>query len=129
MARIVIAVADPLGLKQPAEPLLLRSYVEVAIDGPTIEAAIALPRDAVREGSTVYVVDGENRLQIKPFQELRRKGNQVLVQAGLAAGERVVTSRVPGAVAGMKVRLPGEAAPAAPPGAPKAAEASAESRP
>jgi RND family efflux transporter MFP subunit len=118
MARIVVAVADPLGLAQPAEPLLLRAYVEVSIEGPTLDNVIAVPRDAVREGNTVYVIDGENRLQIKAFEELRREGAQVLVQTGLAAGDRVITSRVPGAVAGMVVRLPGEA----PPSAPKAPE-------
>ena len=108
MARVVVEVPDPLGLQAPAEPLLLRSYVEVHIEGPAVDNLIALPRSAVHEGGLVYTVTGENRLEIKPIQEARRMGDDILVRAGLTPGERVITSRIPGPVEGMLLRVKGD---------------------
>ena len=123
MARVIIEVADPLGLASDVEPLLLRSYVQVRIQGPTLESLFALPRSAVREGDLVWVVDAENRLVIREVEEARRLGDQILVRKGLAAGDKVVTSRVASPVEGMALRIKGAEAVA------QAPASAAEARP
>ena len=123
MARVIIEVADPLGLASDVEPLLLRSYVQVRIQGPTLESLFALPRSAVREGDLVWVVDAANRLVIREVEEARRLGDQILVRKGLAAGDKVVTSRVASPVEGMALRIKGAEAVA------QAPASAAEARP
>ena len=55
MARVVVAVQDPLGLeseKSDELPLLLGSYVEVRLDAGELENVITVPRDSpARRGS------------------------------------------------------------------------------
>ena len=69
-----------------------------------------LPRSSLREGSTVYVVDDEERLRVRAVDVLRAQGDRVFIAEGLRAGERVCTSPLEAAVDGMHVRVVGPAA-------------------
>lgn len=121
MARVLIAVDDPLGLglttaaatdaQADRLPLLVGAYVEVEIEGGELTDVIAIPRAALHGGDTVYV-DADGRLEMKQVDILWRRADSVLVGAGLAPGDHVVLSPVPGAVAGMKLRRQGAPAPA-----------------
>ena len=114
MARVLVAIDDPLGLglstAPSAEtdperlPLLVGAYVEVEIEGDDLADVIEVPRDALRNGDTVYAYD-EGTLAIRPVDVIWRRRDSVLVGSGLRAGERVIVSPVPGAVPGMKLRL------------------------
>lgn len=113
MARVLVAIDDPLGLgltttpspdaRTDQLPLLVGAYVDVEIDGDDLADVIAVPRDAVRGGDTVYVfVDGQ--LVIRPIDVIWRRRDAMLVGGGLRPGERVIVSPISGAVAGMKLR-------------------------
>lgn len=106
MARLLIEVSDPLGLKgkQPSLPLLLGSFVEVEIEGQVLEMVVALPRVALREGNRVYVVDRDGRLGIRRVEIAFREKKQVFVRKGLDPEERVITSPLATPVPGMKLR-------------------------
>jgi RND family efflux transporter MFP subunit len=114
MARVLVAIDDPLGLGLAAKhspdangerlPLLVGAYVDVEIDGEELAAVIEVPRDAIRGGNTVYVYES-GALAIRQIDVIWRRRDTVLVGSGLQAGDRVVTSPVPGAVAGMKLRI------------------------
>jgi RND family efflux transporter MFP subunit len=130
MARILVEVADPLGLStQAAEqsnnaktastageaapsstalPLLLGAYVRVVIAGHGVAEAIELPRKAMRDGQSVYLFGNDSRLEIRPVELLWGRADTVLLKAGLAPGERVVTSRIGAPIAGMLLRLPAD---------------------
>ncbi len=143
MAKVLVEVRDPLGLdrtqqtavgEEPATeaglPLLIGSFVEVAIDGREVNRAIEVPREALRDGDRVYVMEGErvdvpswfrdmvfwadgahlselltlNTLEIRDVTVVWRTEESVIVTEGLRTGELVITSPVPAPIDGMKVR-------------------------
>jgi len=106
MARVVVEVADPYGLRggRGGLDLELGAFVEVALQGVTLSGVVVLPRRALREGDTVWVVDGGDLLRIRSVSVARLERSEALVTAGLAAGDRVVLTAVAGAAEGMAVR-------------------------
>lgn len=107
MARILVAIDDPLGLTRPDGelPMLLNSYVSVEIGARPIENAFEIPRAALREGSRVFVVTAENTLGIRPVTIVWRREKSVIVSSGIAPGDRVITSRIAAPAEGMPVRV------------------------
>ena len=103
MARLLIAVKDPMSLKSDLPPLLLDTYVRVDIDGPTMNNLITLPRKAIREGSQVWI-DNNGKLEIRPAHILYGQKDQVLIDKGIEDGEYVITSSIPVPIPGMNVR-------------------------
>lgn len=114
MARLIVSVEDPLDLQRPLDqrriPLLLGSYVTVVLEGATLEDVIEVPRTALHDGTNVYVaVDGE--LSIRQVDIAWRRADSVYVREGIRPGERYVTSPIPIAVDGMKIRVAGDEPP------------------
>ncbi len=105
MARVLIRVRDPLGLKEPGRkpPLLVGSYVRVEINAGRLDHVLSLPRAALREGGHVWVVDTNSQLQIRAVEVLWRRRDNVLVSNVLKPGEQVITSGLRMALPGMKV--------------------------
>lgn len=106
LARVRIAVEDPLGLEAaPGEtgilPLLLGSYVRVAIDGPVVENVVELPRAVLRENETVWVKDADDRLRIASVEVVVGRPRTVLVKSFLGPDEEIVASPLPVAIPGM----------------------------
>jgi len=103
MARILVSIENPLG--QPGDlPLLLGSFVDVAIGAQPIDDAIRLPRAALRNGRSVYVMNDLDQLEIRDVQIAWAEPDAVLVTGGLKANERVVTSRIATPVPNMLLR-------------------------
>jgi RND family efflux transporter MFP subunit len=113
MARLLVTIENPLG--QPGDlPLLLGSFVDVAIGAQPIDNAIRLPRVALRNGRNVYVMNDEDLLEIRDVQIAWTEPDAVLVIDGLRPNERVVTSRIATPVPNMLLRT-AEPAPEASP--------------
>jgi len=110
MARLLVTVDDPLGLRQPATagvaalPLLLGAYVNVQLAGSTVDDVVVLPRSALRDGNRVYVMTAKGKLDIREVTVKRRQGTRVMITEGLTDGERIITSAMPSAVQGMDLR-------------------------
>ena len=84
--------------------------MKAAITGQPLEDVTVLPAVALRDGDRLYLLDAEDRIQIRSVEVLRRERDEVLIGAGLSPGERVVVSPMRFATEGMQVRLaPGEA--------------------
>lgn len=122
MAQLMVQVDDPLNLA-PSEaadgaaeraPLLLGAYVTVEIEGRTLDDVYEVPRLAVRPGDRIWKVTDERTLEITPVRVVRRRADTVLIDEGVAAGDRIVTSRLTAPVPGMRLRLPGDKKPEAP---------------
>lgn len=108
--QVVVAVDDPYG--QTAHlPLVRNMYVQVTLTGPALPPAILLPDTVVHEGDTVYLMDAEGRLEIRPVTVAFRQEGQVVLADGLAVGERVVADDLVPAMAGMLLRDVAGAAP------------------
>jgi RND family efflux transporter MFP subunit len=112
MARILIEVDDPFGVRGAANPesnptgipLLVSSYVDVQIQGPTVENLVEVPREAVHGGHEVYVYSDDDTLDIREVDIAWERPETVLVRTGLQRDDRVVTSPIATAIEGMKLR-------------------------
>jgi RND family efflux transporter MFP subunit len=114
MARLLVAIEDPFGLlaetRQAAGdaepvPLLLGSYVTVEVEAGELENVVEVQRVAVHEGNKVYVALADGTLGIRRVKIAWRRPDSVLVAEGLVDGERIVTSRIPTPIPGMRLRL------------------------
>jgi len=113
--RLIYAIAevdDPYGLgADKGTPLAVGMFVMAEIAGVNSRAALVLPRLALRNANKVYVINDDNRLEIRTVEVLSTSEDRVLVTEGVKPGEKVVTSTVPAAVDGMEVRaINGESA-------------------
>jgi hypothetical protein len=64
---------------------------------------VVLPRNSLRNGNRVLVVDEDNRLHYRTIEPLRLHQDEVLIKSGLEAGERVCISPLQTAIEGMSV--------------------------
>ncbi len=107
-ARVLVEVPDPLGLEliggTSRTPLLIGTYAEVEIEVGVLPDVFALPLAALRPSDLVFVMDDEERLRIREVEVIRREPDAVVIKEGLAEGELVVVSPLPGAVEGMALR-------------------------
>ncbi len=97
-------VVDPYGLGATGGmPLAVGMFVSAEIEGISELPAYVIPRLALRNQDTVYVINAENRLEIRTVKVLSTSEEQVMVTSGVSTGEQVVTSTLPNAVDGMDV--------------------------
>ena len=88
-----------------APPLLVGEYVTVELDGAKIDHYVTVPRSALREDDTVWIVR-EGALDIVPVQVLQQADEQAfVVSEEIADGDVLVVSDLPVATQGMKVRV------------------------
>lgn len=107
MARLLVLVDDPLSRKTSQDqqlPLLLGEYVRVEIDGPQLSNVFVLPRNTLREGSRMWVKNGNNQLEIRQVEVALSTHDSLLIQSGLHEGDEVVTSPLPVALPGMALQ-------------------------
>ncbi|MGB5219438.1 MAG: efflux RND transporter periplasmic adaptor subunit [Polyangiales bacterium] len=125
MARILVRIKNPLGEKGGL-PLLLGSFVDVAVRAQPIDDAIRVPRVALRNGRSVYVMNDEDLLEIRDVEIAWSEPEAVLVTSGLEPDERVVISRIATAIPNMLLRT---AEPAPQPTEPRPSEPAAHAIP
>ena len=115
LARLIVRVPDPLEQKVAEKdrkgPLLLGSFVRVAIQGKTLKSVTKIPRRALRDDHQVWIVDAQDTLQIKDVNVIWRSGDFVVVDEQFKDSERLVISTLSPVVSGMKVRVSGSGAP------------------
>ena len=107
-AHVVVTVIDPLDQEEAATSLLNEllpgMFVEVRIQGEELADVIVVPRGALRDNDTVWIADSENRLRIRAVDIVRRERDEILVKAGLQAGEQIILTGLSGAAEGMLLR-------------------------
>ena len=102
MVPVVVRVEKPYASKPP---LMAGLFVTVEIQGRTLENAAVIPRAALRDNNTVWVVDETGLLVFRRVDVARLGTNQAILRSGLKDGEMVVTSGLKIVTDGMKVRL------------------------
>jgi multidrug efflux pump subunit AcrA (membrane-fusion protein) len=85
-------------------PLSVGLYVNADIQGRSANNVVVLPRTALRNNNQVLVVDAEQRLRYRKVELLRLYQDNLLINSGLAAGERVCVSPIQTAIDGMTVK-------------------------
>ncbi len=120
MARLLVVVDDPLNLRSPLQAqtgnhrnrkkdihqaeggrILIGSYVKVRIDAGTFDGVYSIPRQALREGGVVWVQDSRNTFRIRPVQVVWREKDEILVNADLKEGDKLILSRLQSPLPGM----------------------------
>ena len=102
MINVVVRVDHPYREKPP---MAMGLFVSVEIQGRPLPDAAVIPREALRQGDIVYLVDEEGVLHFSPVKIARRQGDQIIVEEGLESGDLTVTSVLKTPTDGMKVRL------------------------
>ncbi len=84
-------------------PLPVGLFVNADIEGLLVDDVVVLPRNALRTGNRVLVVDDDNKLRFREIETLRFYQDDVFIKAGLQPGERVCISPMQTPIEGMTV--------------------------
>jgi RND family efflux transporter MFP subunit len=108
MARILVEVKDPLGLKTPGKsqlPLLIGEYVRIEIEGRQLQNVYRIPRAALRDDADLWIVSKDGKLEIRKVEIIWRDAQTVLLQEGLEPDDRLIVSDLPSPIPGMPVQI------------------------
>jgi RND family efflux transporter MFP subunit len=106
MARVLVAVDDPLGRAEGAPevpPLMLGAFVEVQIEGRPLVDVVRVSRGHVRKNGTVWVMK-DGALDIRRVGIVLRDERHAYVREGLEGSERIVASDLARVVPGAPLR-------------------------
>ncbi|UCF86824.1 MAG: efflux RND transporter periplasmic adaptor subunit [Nitrospiraceae bacterium] len=109
MTEVVVEIQDPYGIKDKSEPdrpaLATGTFVQILIHGKILENVSVIPRRALREDETVWIMDRESKLRIQKIVPVRIEQEEVIVAERLEEGDRIILTNISGAADGMKLRL------------------------
>jgi len=103
LVSVVVEVPEPFDASDSRPPLVPGMFVEVQIEGRVLKKAVAVRRDAMRQGNSVWVVNND-RLHIQPLEIARADKDFAYAVSGLEDGAMIVLSSLDMATEGMKVR-------------------------
>jgi len=105
--RMIYAIAEipePYDRKNNTAPMAVGLYVNAEINSHKDQDTLMFPRLALHNKDKVYVINAENKLEIRTVKVLSTSKDFVYVASGVIAGEKVVTSTVPVVIEGMQVK-------------------------
>jgi RND family efflux transporter MFP subunit len=99
---VVVAVDNPAALAEPGKrpPLFRNTFVEVELTSTPQEGRLVVPVSALHQGR-IYVVNEDNRLELRKVEVDFTQDSYAVLNRGIKPGERIVTSDLASAVAGM----------------------------
>lgn len=109
-SRVIYAVAevtDPYGVlgESRQQPLKIGTFVSAEILGRDAGEVVVLPRLALQADNTVLVANESDELEVRPVVVVRAEPHQVYISAGVADGERVVTTNIEAPVPGTRLAI------------------------
>ncbi|MBV1874712.1 MAG: efflux RND transporter periplasmic adaptor subunit [Gammaproteobacteria bacterium] len=91
----IASIQDPYKLnKQDSQALPLGTFVNALIEGATLEQVARIPRYALHNNTSLFIVDKSNVLHSRAIQFSKLDKNTLLVKQGLTEGEKVVLTRL-----------------------------------
>jgi multidrug efflux pump subunit AcrA (membrane-fusion protein) len=84
-------------------PLAVGLFVRAEIEGSEVRNVVVVPREALRDGNSILLLDDEDRLRRHPVEVLRVERDRALVR-DVPAGARICVSPLHVFVDGMRVR-------------------------
>ena len=100
----IAVVDDPYGAgADNGVPLTMGLFVDARIEGKPYADAIVLPRAALYGRDRVFVINDDDTLDERTVTIVSSDRDTIIVAAGIAPGERVVTSPLRGAGDGDKI--------------------------
>jgi RND family efflux transporter MFP subunit len=107
MAQVLVRVDDPLALSAEHEDkprLILDAFVDVALKGQTLDDVVAIDRSYLRANDVVWVMNDENRLDIREVTVAFRGQQTAYIRDGLNDGEQLIKTNLAAPVPDMLLR-------------------------
>ncbi|WP_157118026.1 efflux RND transporter periplasmic adaptor subunit [Oceanicoccus sagamiensis] len=90
---------------EPQTPLRIGTFVSAVINGRLIENVVTLPRNVLRTGNLVWVIDQQQTLRNRKVSTLRTQGDKMYITGGLQNGDLVCLTPTGATIAGSKVTI------------------------
>ncbi|PHZ83866.1 efflux RND transporter periplasmic adaptor subunit [Paremcibacter congregatus] len=105
MGGAIVEVLNPLySANRTGKPsLLIGSHVEATLDAGAVNGAFEIPRRALLDNDRLYVVDVEDKLQVRAATVLWEMPDSIIILPNLENNDRMIVSRVAGVAPGTKV--------------------------
>jgi len=84
-------------------PLAVGLYVQAEIEGRKMTEATVIPRDALRAGNNVFVINSEDRLDIRKVNVVHSSEKRAIIGSGVEPDELVIISSIRNPIPGMRV--------------------------
>ena len=104
-AQLTVDIPGALDPSAGSRPLLPGAFVSVELRGAGLGASFRLPRTALSEGDTVWVVDEESTLQRRSVTVAWSLRDSVVLRDGVAVGDQVVVSSMSNPLVGQRVSV------------------------
>ena len=102
--QVIVRVDNPYRATTNRPPLLVGTYVDVEIEGQSVDTYFVIPRNALRGNNQVWlVIDG--RLEMRLVKVLQYVQDRIVVDKGLSEGDQVIVSALSVVAEGMSVRV------------------------
>lgn len=114
MAKLLVNVPDPLAqtTQNRGKPvILLDTSVQVFIEGKPLQNVVAIKRQYLRDNDTLWIMDEQSKLDIRPVNIVFRDREHVYLSGGIEPNEKIITSSLPAPVQGMMLRHDQDTAP------------------
>lgn len=101
----LVEVRDPYAsnASQNGMPLAVGLYVNADIYGRQIENATVIPRDALRAGDNVFVLNADQRLEIRNVSVIHSSNTDAVIGTGIKPQDRVIISSIRNPIPGMSL--------------------------
>ncbi len=111
LARILVDVPSPLAPPEGYAPLYLGDQVNIRLAGRLLTSVVIIPRRALRDNDTVWILLPDNTLDIRPVEVIWKDSTTAYIreQAGmpdtaLQHGELLITSTLAAPIQGMEIQ-------------------------
>ncbi|MDD3462642.1 MAG: efflux RND transporter periplasmic adaptor subunit [Sulfurospirillaceae bacterium] len=104
-AQLVVAIEDPLNLKAKNKDnaiVLLGDTVTLDIKGRTYDEVYSIDSAYVRQNNTIWTLDKDNLLHIKPINILFKDSQKTIISEGVSQGDKIVTTYLGTPIEGTK---------------------------
>ena len=106
-SRILYVVAELKGneLFAPSDgmPITIGQFVSAEIEGRSFENVVRLPRESLRQGNQVLIIDQDNKLRTRMVEVLETNNEYVVIASGVKDGDIVNLSQLGISVDGLLV--------------------------
>lgn len=107
MIKLIVEISDPYGLSRKDSqhpPLAVGTFVNISLKGKKLKDVFVIPRMALRDDLTIWIMDKDSNLLIKKITPVRIEKENVIVSEGINDGDLIILSNISGAANGMKLR-------------------------
>lgn len=105
---VIAKIEDPFGNDDSiTTPLKIGQYVTAKLTGNTVPNALVIPNQTIYQGTYVYVVE-DGVLRRRDVDIAWQNDEEAIIAAGLAAGDKLVTTALGQVTSGLRVSIIGE---------------------